>query len=357
MKLALYIKVLNHLKKFEGLPLEFHSDGKNLWIDKIPFIQARSSDLFQTNFSAKGILSPRLTQKEKEFCRAYNISYLTTDGSLYLVRKKSVLSIERKETTKRKQKTKPSKPTWLRTANEQKQVPQKPTDLISPNAFAILDVLFKLPENQLSKFNSGFQFAKSFDLYQPKLSILMSTMQVHSLIELRHAVSRLPTEWWVSALRYPATRRVFTPFFVHAKPYHSLLELSEEKKYEKYLSFILSKEKNQIAPGPTEVAKEYGFLRDKDHAIWATQETLQTLKRELRLVPGIEQNTPTWFLATPVHGFRQEAIQSHLMNKELQSSNRQTSTPTNILRTIWDLSYGDSRLAEVQIEMLKRVFK
>ena len=357
MGLASYVKALDRLKKFEGLSMESHSDEKNLWIDKVLFAKARLSDVFQSDFSAKGILSPRLTAEEKELCRKYCVSYLTADGSLYLIRKQSVLSIEPMGTTSRKHRhAQPTAPTWLRTVGDQ-QAPQKPTDLVSPNAFAILDVIFRLPENQLQGFSSGLQFAKAFELYQPKLSTLMLSMRVHSLVELRHAVSKLSTEWWISAFRYPATRRVFTPFFLHAKPYHSTLNQSEELKIKKCHSLMLSAENNQLAPGPTEVAKDHGFLRDQDYSIWGSQTALQNLKRELRLVPGIERNTPTWFLATPLHGFRREAILSHLQDRTLPSSIQQISSMANMFRAIWDLSYGESRLMEVQVEMLTKVLK
>ncbi|MGK5085622.1 hypothetical protein WDW37_20220 [Bdellovibrionota bacterium FG-1] len=355
--LASYVKVLDRLKKFEGLSIPSHCDGARLWIGGIPFAKARLSDVFQADFSSKGILSPRLSSQEKELCRTCNMSYLTSDGSLYLVRKQSVLSIEPIEAiSRRKRHTQPTSPAWLRTVGDQ-HVPKKPTDLVSPNAFAILDVLFRLPQNQLRGFSSGLQFAKSFDLYQPKLSTLMSSMRVHSLMELRDAVSNLSIDWWISALRYPAIRRVFTPFFFHAKPYHSVLNQSEEAKLEKFNSFILSDKNDQLAPGPTELAKKKGFLRDQDCTVWGTSVGLQTLKRDLRLVPGIERNSPTWFLASPLHGFRREAILAHLPDHGLQFATQEGLSRVNVFRAIWDLSYGDARLMEVQVEMLKQVLK
>lgn len=354
--LSSYVKALDHLRKMEGLPLESYADGKSLWIDKIPFSKAQPSDLFQSDFSAKGILSPKLTREEKEFCRTYNISYLTADGSLYLVRKKSVLSIElRKAAIRPGRNPKMETPSWLKTAGDQHLI-QKPIHLISPNAFAILDVLFGVSEKRLHEFSSGLKFAQAFNLYQPKLSTLISAMRVRNIVELRHAVSGLPIDWWVSALRYPAARRVMTPFFVHAKPYHSILKQSEEEKNENFLSLVLS-ERNQLAPGPTEVAKEFGFLRDQDRTVWGTPVALQALKRRLRLVPGVERESPTWFLASPLFGFRREAILSHRSNKQPQGLEQRSSEATNTFRAIWDLSYGDSRLAEVQVELLNTVLK
>ncbi len=352
MRLAPYIKALDRLKAQEGLSVESHvdpnTDEKNLWIDNVLFASARLSDIFQPDFSAKGILVPKLTPEEKDHCRKHGVSYLTTDGSFYLVRKKSMLLIEPlapPERMRRHWHAHSTAPTWLTTVSGS-QAPSKPTDLVSPNAFSILDVIFRLPEHQLQGFSSGLQFAKSFDLYQPKLSTMMLSMRVHSLVELRQVVSKLSPDWWIAAFRYPAIRRVFTPFFLHAQPYHSTLKQSEKEKTEKFHSLMLSAENNQLAFGPTEVTKEQGLLRDQDFSVWGSQTALQKLKRELRLVPGIERNTPTWFLATPLYGFRREAILSHLQNRT-----------ANVFRAIWDLSYGDARLREVQVEMLAKVLK
>jgi hypothetical protein len=348
MNTSPYVKVLNQLSE-NGLHLHPRSEKDQLRIEEVVFVKALPSDLFRVDFSFQGILSPHLTDDEKAFCRAHAISYLTTDGSLYLVREKSVLSVEPRKAPPRRSREKPLAPAWLKT--EGRISPQKPTHLISPNSFDILDVLFRLPKQELRKFESGLQFAKSFDLYQPKLSTLMTAMRVRSLIELREAVSHLPVEWWVSALRYPATRRAFTPFFAQALPYHSTLRLPDEAQRKRFQSLVLASKSREIAPGPTEAAKEYGLLRDKDCTVWGTQAALQALKKELRLTPGTERDAPTWFLATPTHGIQREAVVSH--HPEAGT----VPTRSNVFRSIWDLSYGESRLAEIQVEMLRRVLK
>src|SRR5262245_15916984 len=131
MDLAAYAKALNYLKNHERLSLSSRSDGKALWIDDVPFVPARPSDLFRANFQAKGILAPKLTPKEKAACRTHGISFLTTDGSFYLVRKRSVLSIEPQEITpRRKKEDKPSPPSWL--PKSEGHASLKPTHLISP---------------------------------------------------------------------------------------------------------------------------------------------------------------------------------------------------------------------------------
>lgn len=336
-----YLVILDSIKSSEGLQLNTRTDNDNLWIEEVHFTKARSADLFQLDFSGKGILSPSLSAKEKEFCRAHQISYLTKDGSLSLVRKRSVLSVEPREIKKRSRREKTITQPWENTSI-------KPTDIVSPNSFSILDVLFRLPEQKIREFRSGLQFTKTFDLYQPKLSILMTAMKAHDLADLRAKIRNLSLDWWISALRYPATRRVFTPFYRNAIAYHSAFGRSSEAQLENSYAQIIGGHSLEIAPGPTELVKAHGFIRDRDYSVWGTKGALQTLKKELRLVPGLEKNAPTWFLSTPLHGMDREAIFSNAPVEKIQRG-------TNIFRAIWDLSYGDARLIEIQSEVLKRV--
>lgn len=346
-----YINLLKQFNKNDSIRLVYRTEEETLWLENVPFISAHASDIFQKDFSEKGVLTYTLTQLEKDYCKKHNISYLTQDGCLLLIRKKNQLTIEPRKPTQRKK----------RNRRELTHLIKTPTHLISPNVFTILDVLFRLTESQIKNFRSGLHFSKHFELYQPKLSTLMLSVGARNLLELRKIISQVPLEWWISALQYPATRRVFTPFLKNSKPYHSVaLEITQKSTLEyNHLinTLIKSIGHHQLAPGPTEVPKGLGLLRDTDFSIWGTEKGLFELKKKFRLVPGIEKNFPTWHLATPTFGIERESIFSHFPMTQKTELPHSIHESSNFFRAIWDLSFGDARLLEVQTEILKRILK
>ncbi len=212
-----------------------------------------------------------------------------------------------------------------------------PTLLISPNSIPILDILFDVSEAELANAASGLAFAKKFGLYQPKLSKLMRSFRVKNLPDLKRVISNISDDEWERVLDYPATRKRLTPFFLEAKPFHRIesTPMSEVKV------------RDELFPGPVEIAKKMGMIVDSDRYFWGSPQALHELKRDFRLVPGHAVHDSTWYLAAPKRGISHEAIYNpNIIEKS-----------TSVFRSIWDLSFGSERLREIRIPLLRKVFQ
>jgi len=362
-QLSTYIDALELLCKKEKLQLDYRVQDHTLWIENIPFYPINTTLTSSKTLLEKGILKKSLDSFQKKFCHENNISYFTEDQNLFLVLPDTILSIEPRNLNSALNNISYSR--WITPSSTEMHGPL--TTIISPNAFDILDILFRLSNDELIHIKSGLEFSKKYGSYQPKLSNMMRSLRDKTMLDFKVAICSLDMNWWKSALRYPATRRSFTSFFQQAKPYHSLNAPDDAYIYEKLNELVTNTSKNQLALGPTEVAKGYGFLRDPDYAIWGTIEALQIVKKTFRLVPGFKRESTNWFLATPVHGIRSEAI---LSLYPVNGSNNSSTMPrtisqshvkeglyqySNLFRSIWDLSYGESRLSEVQELLLGRI--
>jgi hypothetical protein len=340
--LAGYLFNLKQLQKRSSVTFTVQKTQGGLLIGGILFKPVRRLGWQSLNPTPPGILIKNLSEDEESYCRARRISFFTSHGKLHLVTPNFLLDLESVRQKKAR-------------AGSAKRVPVAraflpPTTLISPNGCDILDVLFRLPQEKLAEFSSALSFVRSYHLSQPKLSIMMSRLKVAGLPELKEQIRALPDSWWTLALRYPLTRKRLTPFFEEAKIYRSLHEDSPQETLVK----LNDKLRNlPIFPGPTEVAKELGFIRDTDIYLWVLATDLQDLKTSFRLIPEQRPRTVAWHLAPFAPDLSRSKVMSPLArgHEGFLFSN----IKSNLFCSIWDLGFGDERLREVQISVLRKV--
>jgi hypothetical protein len=99
------------------------------------------------------------------------------------------------------------------TKKSKQKVKLSPTNLISPNGLAFIELLFRINNNDLKKFNSTLHFCKNYGLYQPKASQIMHRLGVKNLVECKEKLREISQEWWLLAIENPASRRKMTSFF------------------------------------------------------------------------------------------------------------------------------------------------
>lgn len=226
------------------------------------------------------------------------------------------------------------------------QIDIRPTLLLSPYSLQILDTLFRLKKNQLRDFSSVLSFCKLHNIVQPKISLLMTTLRVSTLVDLRDRIAQLPLAWWQMAFSYPATKRHLTPFWNTFESYLSLndAQLADMLKHQ------------PTAAGPLAVAQKFGVLRSTVSSIWVEADFVQKFKKEFRLVPAASdfQSNQVFWVATCVRGFEREAIKSN--SPGIINGHGLTSFGSNnSFRTLYDLSYFDERSREARDIMLKEI--
>ena len=344
--LSPYKKAIQRAESQAGVQFGLRQEGGHLWIGGIEFAPTSKTELFRNKKSENGILIQDLSTEERTYCQTHEISYLTVRGELFLIRKGYRIVLEPSQKAPRLNRSgKPRVATNL-TAT------LSPTALVSPNGLAILDTLFRIGADSVQSYKSALSFAREFDLVQPKLSQMMTKLRAKTLADLKLAIKALPDDWWSVALHYPMTRKGFTPFFENAKSYHSLLPSSGLLKLNQSLH-EWQKSHSSIVSGPVEVMRELGLIRDPDIYLWGTESAFHELKKEFRLIPGIDSEKITWNLATPFAGFDRESILSAIQTAVVDF--KFPSLQPNLFRAIWDLSFGDERLKEVQLPALRRI--
>ncbi len=340
-----YVTAIEKLARHAPVKLSYKVRDERLWINNQPFVHyapgaMRLSEI-RSGEGVRGILASKLHPGEVEVCRERGISYLTLEPKLYLVQRGYGVSVEPAK--------RPPHPRRL-LQSSQGGMPQ-PTALIGPNALNILDALFRAPRSELELTKSVLHFANRYRLSQPRLSMMMRDLKAHTLTELRARIEALPDEWWKIALDYPPTRKRLTPFFLAAKSY-TLLHPALEHKVTQMFDGVNETMKNRVAPGPGEVAKSLGLIQDKDLYVWVAGTYLAEFKRETQLIPGSNRSGITVHIAQPHGTFTKEAIVSN--HRQVPLSDR-SMWSVNCFRAIWDLGFGDSRMREVRISMLRKI--
>lgn len=332
-----YISPLRERLRKSHLNFTLKEDAESLVIEGVRFSLINMASFLNGEARGVGILSSSLSLAERSYCRKNEISYFTKDGHFYLVLKDQSIQINPRA------KVKSRRPSII--VKVKKAV--APTTMVSPYAFAILDVLFRVPDQDL-KTSSGLHFTSDFKLNQPKLSKMMGGLLAKNLTQLREIASDIKLDWWEMALQYPATRKRLTPFFNFAQPYYSI------KSETRTLTEIFKKDRQDLVPGPVEVAKGLGFVQDQNLYLWGIESALTQLKKDFQLIPGSRPDKQTFYLAMPERGIEKESIQTRY------SPDIKTGTlwmRANFFRTIWDLSFGESRLQEVQLQLLQHILR
>lgn len=335
-------KAINRNKKALeriGLHLDLNQDGDTLTIGKIEFQPNNNpSSFFETPLN-KGLLLPKISKELRKALQDKGISYFDYGvGNIFLNSGKFRVLLE--ATPKREPSFKKNK----------SQLSLNPTNLISPNGLAFIDTLFRLDNNVLGAFPSTLQFCKKFDLYQPKVSQIMKKLGAKNLMDFKVKLKSIPLEWWIYALETPAAKRKMTTFFDVAQSYYSLNDNFTLTSSSEILTDLNSKYKDDITPGPTEIAKAMGEIIDDEISLWISPSLQSKIKKELKLIPGVKEGKRRWFLASP----NSDLIKEELVTHEPSSKSKYK---TNLFRVVWDLSFGDSRLREARLNILRNIIK
>ena len=243
------------------IDLRMELTGVGIKILGIPFaIYTGDGALALKPSGPRGVIATHLGKSMKSSLKKRGISFLTLDGDLYISLPDYALAL----TTRKRLPTNEPGRLMLRPPGA-----ISPTALLSPYAFDILDVLFRLKEQELSRFESANRFAREFNLNQPKLSLMMTAFRANNLLELRNKVRDIPPDWWRHALDYPAVRKRLTPFFQAAKPYYSRAVGKPSDR------------NSSVIPGPPELLKAVGLIREQSFYYWVEPDQEKALKKEM----------------------------------------------------------------------------
>ena len=177
-----------------------HKDGKILSLGEVRFHSFPKPESFIAQANNEGLLLTKSSKALRQSLQKKGINYLDLSGNVFLNSEQHQILIE-------EAKMKPLKKTT------QDRISLSPTNLISPNGWAFVDLLFRLKNSDLEKFQSTLRFCKHYELYQPKISQIMKKMGAKNLIDFKLKLKKLPFEWWLFAFEFPATKRKMTPFF------------------------------------------------------------------------------------------------------------------------------------------------
>lgn len=321
------------------LGLELVINEKSVSIGKVTFEHHGNPESFQSLPPNTGLLLSKSSRELRKSLQEKNINYLEHNQcNVFIVFESHRLSIdfEKRKTTKLSK---------VKSLNQN----LNPTNLISPNGLAFIDTIFRLDDDTLKEFQSTLQFCKHFELYQPKVSQIMKKFDAKKLIDFKNRVRLIPIEWWIFAFETPAARRKMTAFFDISQKYYSLDESTESDTTSNIVSTLNFKYSNDIAPGPIEVAKSYGEVIDDSLSIWVSPLITSKIKKEFKLIPGTKEGKREWLLASPSFDLKKAELLSHYSTK--------TENKTNSFRVLWDLGYGDARLGEVRLNILRKIIK
>lgn len=339
-----YKKTLEKLKKHRLIDFQLSGANGGIAIGGVPFKRVNRLSLMKSGLSSgQGILVRDLSPEEEKFCRANEVSFLTIKGKLFLVTESFRLEIEIVQHHKASKTKK---------INISKRTGPSATALISPNGLEILDVLFRLAPENLAEFKSALSFTHEFHLSQPKLSLMMTEMNVKTIGDLKEKIKSLPNSWWESSFRYSMTKKGLPPFFEGEKIFRSIKAELTRDQIQQDINIWLGN-RFELLHGPVEVVKKMGLIRDDDIYLWGTLTAIQEVKASFKLIPDRKIKEVNWHITIPSMGLEKAAVLSPLAGKQYVFFLPEIKT--NLFRSIWDLGFGGERLQEIQITALRRI--
>ncbi len=338
MKSKTDVKKIEALLKKNGISLHWESSGDSMILGSKKFNPVVSPTDIMEVPNNEGLILPHSSNEQRKSLQTKNISYIDSKGNLFLSLDKIKILIEASSKSISKKKKIRIQNSFVRS-----------TLLISPNGLAIIEALFRVPEEQLSL--PALQFCKINNLFQPKISKIMTGLGVKNLFDLKSKIIDLPIEWWLFSFDSPVTKRKMTSFFDVAQDYYSL-----DPKIEKLTGVTLLQKVNKqfnddVTAGPTLIAQRFGVLVGDEISLWVSPAAIIKLKKEYKLIAGTKEGQRKWKLGVPLLSLIKEDLISHASDKAF------LNIKTNILRAIWDLSYSESRLREVRSSMLRSFLK
>ena len=225
-----------------------------------------------------------------------------------------------------------------------------PTLIASPNAFAILDCLFRADEKSLRQYNANM-FCKKFGLAQPKLSGMLRQFSINSPHQLKEKIQSFEPEVLIEKFRYGRARQRMTPFYNFQRGFISKLA-SLEKIWPKIEAEIFMNPYD-VYYGPSESLIQAGLLRSPHRSVWVCSERLKAFKRDYRLVPASgNEHENLLNICSPKGSFTKEAIITRFAPRRPEQIDN--FGMSNLFRLLWDLGYSDSRHHELQKDLLRK---
>jgi len=315
-----------------GLKIETRWEDDRLYIGPLVF-SATPLTHINTLSPKIGILLGRSQETLRVLLKNKGISYVDTGGNVFLNMPHYQIVIEKRLKKTRSKKHAPTQTDMI-----------SPSNLVSPNSLAFVEAILRKNNAELKNYRSVLHFCQTLGLYQPRASQLMKKMKAKTLQDLKNKLQSMPSHFWKYALESPITKRQLTPFYSVAQNYYSL-----DNKDDSLLRInaMIKKHPLQLARGPSDVARSHGMLVDQTLEMWVAPELNNILKKTFRLIPGQKDGFRRWLIATPTHTFTKEAILSHSSDAH----------ELNILRAIWDLGFGDSRLRESRDALLEGMLR
>lgn len=302
---------------------------QNSWCSLL-FIENTSSGFQDRGFNRE-THTPRAP-----IARTKKISYITLEGKVFIALKTGILRLETLSLKKPKTIT-------ARAADGR----ISPTLIVSPYAFQILDVLFRLSDKELIEFRSASAFCNKYHLVQSRISRMMTALKAKTVGELKERVRRIELSWWNEAFTYPPAKRHLTPFTISSLTYKAL----NQPDYT-----ILTEGVLRARRGPTDPAKIAGFLKDQVRTLWCEEKQLPALKRLIRAIPSESSELGSLVqIAVPKNGYKKEALVTVLEENSFSPWINKVFGPLNIFHVLFDLSYFDERTLEARNELLKKV--
>lgn len=329
------VSKINQILDSSGVKLEASLDHQgDLRIGEISFKKLLNPLMSEVG---TGVILTNSSEELRKILKSKGISFIDTNGNLFLNSSSGQITVVPKLKTIAFRQAGISLTSHLPMLN--------PTNLISPIGLSIIDTLMRMSDSELNELGSALQFCNRYRLSQSKLNLTMRRLHARTLVEFKYKIREIPLEWWFFAFESPSTKRKMVNFFEAATPYHSLLP---DMNYSDSKSLLRSIEYEFpfTTPGPTEVAKAFGEIVDNDISLWISDVVESRIKRQFKLIPGKKEGLRTWMLATVPEDVLQDSIITH-------DAKTKNICKTNIIRSIWDLGYGESRLREVREKMLK----
>jgi hypothetical protein len=334
------ITKLQSILEKSGFHLDWNITDNMISVGKIVFHAVKSPDDFSNLSDNNGVIIDNISRELRSSLQAKNISYIDPSGYLFISNNLCRIIVDQRTKLQHKKEKKLASTSSI-----------NPTLLISPNGLAIIEAIFKTTDENLKKYPSTLQFCKTYELFQPKVSKIMTTLGVKNLIDLKKCLKKFSVDWWIFALESSLTKRKMTPFFEISQSYYSMEPKIQSLSNEQILTQLSSKYKNKVSDGPTQVAVQSGDLIDSDLTLWVDQSIGVQIKRDYKLVAGTKEGFKRWILAFPPQVLEKSDIISHFKQP------KDNPYKTNVFRSIWDLGFSEARLKEIRNSLLRSFLK
>lgn len=333
-KIKIPQNIIKELKKVGVSITVNNSDSDEVQIGEVVFTPLISPESFNSLPINKGIILSNSTIELRKSLEAKGINFLDKNGNIFL--NTDELNLKLQKIKKKNHKIKQS-----RGFNKNFSA----TLLVSPNGFAIIDTIFRLSDLELKEFSSVFSFCKLFSLNQPKLSKIMTTLNVNTLVNLKKSIQKLPIDWWLYSFDNPITKRKMPPFFETAQIYYSNDSKFDSLPAEKILYEIQNKFSQQSCEGPAMVAQNFSELVEDEISLWVSKSEANNFKKNFRLIPGRKEGSKIWRIAI-ASDLKKMEIKTHILKSNMPSA--------NMMRATWDLSFSESRSREIRENLIRK---